>query len=225
MATTISRPPRRGPRPDPERRARRAEEILVVATDHFSRRGFHNTDIQDLADELGAGKGTIYRCFATKEVLFLAAVDRVMRQLGDRLDAVLGSVPDPLDRIETAVRAYLAFFDAHPQYVELLIQERAVFRDRQQPTYFLHREQRIERWRGLYRELIAAGRVRPLPPAQITDVMSSALYGTMFTNFFAGRKKSLEQQAGELIEIIFHGILTEAERARRISAAAEKERG
>lgn len=187
----------------------------MQATREFARRGYHATDVQELADELELGKGTVYRYFPSKGALFLAAVDRVMLLLRERIDAVRARAADPLDQIAEAMTVYLAFFDAHPEFVELLIQERAVFRDRKKPTYFEHRERNSGRWQALYRELMDAGRVRPMPPATISAVLSSALYGTMFTNFFAGRSKSLEDQAADLLDVVFHGILTEPERARR----------
>lgn len=196
-----------------ERAERRREQILAAATLHFARLGYHATDVQKLADELKLGKGTIYRYFATKEALFLAAVDRAMRRLVEQIDAVRAEAGDPLRMISHAVTTYLAFFDAHPEFVELLIQERAVFRDRKKPTYFEHRERNTGRWQALYRELMDAGRVRRMPPDAISDVLSSALYGTMFTNFFAGRDKSLEDQAAQILDIVLHGILTPGERA------------
>src|SRR3712207_9594593 len=64
--------------------------------------------------------------------LFQEAVDLVMREL---LTATRASTSeDPLEQVEFAIRSYLAYFDAHPEYVELLIQERAAFRDRKKPT-------------------------------------------------------------------------------------------
>jgi AcrR family transcriptional regulator len=198
----------------------RRDKILKIATDHFACHGYHETDVQFIADEASLGKGTIYRWFGSKEGLFLAAGDRVMRLLHAEVEAVRkrGTPPkevDPLDQISLAVVAYLAFFDANPAFVELLIQERAVFRDRKKPTYFEHRERNIGPWQELYRRMIAAGRVRKMPVDVITDVLSSALYGTMFTNYFAGRKKPLERQAEQILEVVFLGILSEPERSSR----------
>lgn len=180
----------------------------------FAATGYHETDLQELADELGLGKGTIYRYFATKEALFLAAVDQVMVRLRERIDEVRAKNYDPLERIGRAMQAYLAFFDSHPEFVELLILERAVFRDRKKPTYFEHRERNVGTWRALYQQLIDAGRVRPISPETITDTISSTLYGAMFTNFFAGRHKTLERQAAELVNVLFRGILSDPERAK-----------
>jgi hypothetical protein len=124
-------------------------------------------------------------------------------------------IDDALDRIERAVHAYLHFFADNPDFVELLIQERAQFRDRKKPTYFEHRDRNVERWRDMYRELIAQGRVRTMPVERITNVFSQALYGTIFINYFTGEHKPHEQQARDILDVVFHGILTEKEVQRR----------
>src|SRR5438445_1163544 len=138
-------------------RALRQEEILDAAARLFADHGYANTDTQLLADELGVGKGTLYRYFTNKESLFLAAVDRAMTMLRTQVDAGIAGIQDPLDQIAEAIHIYLAFFAEHPHFVELLMQERAQFKRQKEPTYFRHRAANIERWRDLYRSLIAAG--------------------------------------------------------------------
>lgn len=197
------------------------EEILDTATALFAEQGFSDAVTQELAAKLQVGKGTIYRHFPSKRDLFLAAADRVMRKLQDRVESNIAGITDGLERITRAVATFLAFFVEHPQYVELLIQERAYFKDRQRPTYFEHREINIKRWRQVYRELIAAGRVRDIPVNHITDVVSNMLYGIMVTNFFNGQAKPSEVQARELLDIVFFGILTGPERDRRKSAPGD----
>jgi AcrR family transcriptional regulator len=196
-------------------RERRREEILEAAARLFAERGYAGADTQLLADRLRVGKGTLYRYFRTKRELFLATADRVMHRLRQAVDDSMAGAADPLDGVARGVRAYLDFFANHPQFVELLIQERALFKDRKKPTYFEHREANVERWRAFYRALIAAGRIRDVPPERITDVFGNLLYGTMFTNYFAGQRKSSAEQAEDILDIIFHGILTRPERQRR----------
>jgi AcrR family transcriptional regulator len=194
--------------------ARRQEEILTAAVRLFAKHGYADTDTQRLADELGVGKGTLYRYFPSKEALFLAAVDRAMRQLRQHIDDSMADVVDPLDQVVAAVRAYLRFVADHPEFVELLMQERAQFKHRKKPTYFEHREANLERWRAHYRSLIAAGRVRDMPVEHITDVMSQLLYGTLFINYFTGQRKPSDEQAEEILNVVFAGILSNEERRR-----------
>lgn len=200
---------------DPSLRERRCEQILEGAAKLFAEYGYADTDTQVLADRLGVAKGTLYRYFRSKRQLFLAAVDRVMQRLRQEIDRSVAEVEDPLDKVARAARVFLDFCAAHPEFVELLIQERAQFKDRKKPTYFEHRDVHIERWRALFRSLIVAGRVRDVSPERITDVLSDLLYGTMFTNYFAGPRKPSEAQTQDILDIIFHGILSPTERRRR----------
>ena len=126
-----------------------------------------------------------------------------------------------MERAERGVAEYLTFFQQHPQYVELLIQERAEFRDRKKPTYFVHRDAHRGPWQDLFRGLIAAGRVRDVPVERICDVLSDLVYGTMFINYFVARRKPVEAQAAEILDMVFHGILSEPSgpNAKRPAAA------
>lgn len=192
----------------------RREEILDMATKVFAKNGYPNTDLQVIADKLKIGKGTLYRLFPSKRTLFLSAADRGMHNLRARVETDMADAADPLDRIARAIRSYLAFFDAHTELIELLIQERAEFKDREKPTYFEHRDANLGPWQELFRGLIAEGRVRDLPVDRIIDVMSNLLYGTMFTNYFAGKQKSFEEETQDILDIVFNGILSTKERLK-----------
>ena len=193
---------------------RRREEILAVATEEFARRGFPNTDLQDVADRLGLGKATVYRYFRTKDALFLSAVDRGMRLLTESVNEVAARAADPLDRIIRATHEYLRFFDDHPELVELFVQERAQFRDRRRPTYFAHRDANLGPWKALFLSLMDQGKIRRMPVDRITDVFNAALYGAIFTNYFEGRRRRPDLQARETLDVIFRGILGPKARRR-----------
>lgn len=211
-AADASTPHRVGRPVNEELRERRREEILEAAVTLFSQKGYAAADTQVLADTLAVGKGTIYRYFPSKEALFLASVDRGMQQLSEAIDRSVADIADPLEQIRAAILAYLTFFEEHPEIVELMIQERAQFKDRKRPTYFEHRQAHLGRWQEVYRTLLAAGRVRDLPSDRIHDVIGDLMYGTMFTNYVAGRRRPLREQAQDVLEVVFRGILSEKER-------------
>jgi AcrR family transcriptional regulator len=164
------------------RQERRRTEILDAATTVFAQVGFTSTDVQQIAVAAGVGKGTVYRYFPSKEELFLATVDQGMQRLTAAVNLAAAEKHSPLDRIAAGVTAYLTWFEHHPEMVELFIQERAQFRDRQRPTYFVHQEANLAPWREL-------------------------IYGTMFTNRFTNRQASLASQCERILEIVLHGIL------------------
>jgi AcrR family transcriptional regulator len=197
-------------------KTRRQEEILEAAAALFAECGYSEADTQTLADRLGVGKGTIYRYFPSKRELFLAAVDRLMSQLHQSIaKAVSDRLQDPFDRLHDAINAYLRFFAERPELVELLIQERAHFKDRAKPTFVKHNEEFVEQWRCEFRKMTADGRVRDMPFEKFNEAMSDLLYGTMFTNYFARRNLPAAEQAKDIHDFALYGILSDSEREKR----------
>jgi AcrR family transcriptional regulator len=208
---------KRGPGrpPDAALQELRREQILEAATGVFAECSYRNTDLQCIADFLKLSKASIYRYFPSKEELFFAAVDRGISRLDEYINQHSSAEPDPLVRLARAIEAYLAYWHANPQIVELLIQERAEFKDRKQSTYFVHKEKCLAPWREIYLNLMAEGRVRRMPVDRILEVVSDLLYGAMFTNHFTGRAKPHAEQAQDIVDIVFRGILADAEQKRR----------
>ena len=203
-------------------KTRREEEILEAAAILFAECGYSQADTQTLADRLGVGKGTIYRYFPSKRELFLAAVDRLMSQLHETInEAISDESQDPIDRILHSMNAYLKFFSDQPELVELLIQERAYFKDRTKPTFIEHREKFVQQWRGEFLNMIAAGRIREMPFKKFNDIMSNLLYGTMFTNYFARQNRPTAEQANDLYDFALYGILSDSEREKRLRTSNE----
>jgi AcrR family transcriptional regulator len=206
---------RRGPgRPrNLELASQRCEEILPIATEIFASKGYASTDVQEIADRLGIAKGTIYHYFPSKELLFLAAVDRGMAGLNAAIHHSLGTEEDTIKQIARAIRSFLKYFDTHSDVVELIVQERAEFRDRKKPTYLEHRERNIAPWHELFRSLCKSGRFRPLNEEQVTQTISNLLYGTIFTTYFARDGQTFESLSKQVLSLVFAGLLSDAELA------------
>lgn len=189
----------------PDRKAERRQAIVATAARLFAVKGYANCEMESVAAEHGVAKGTLYLYFKSKQELFCACVDQGMRALQETVQAAAEGEAAPFDRISAAIRAYLLFFERHPEQVELLIQERAFFHDRQAPTYFTYREQSRERWRAVWTGLVEDGSIRPdLNVDQILDFIGNLVYGTMFTNHFLGR--SAEEQYEGIMDIFYRGI-------------------
>ena len=195
---------------------RREEEILEAAAIFFAECGYSEADTQTLADRLGVGKGTIYRYFPSKRELFLAALDRLVHHLHESILAAIKEIEDPIDRMLHVINTYLTFFRDQPEVVELMIQERAYFKDREKPTYFENQDKFCSEWQAEYERLVAAGRIRDIPFDKFHEVFSDLLYGTMFTNYFARRQRATIEQAKDIYDIVLHGILSDSEREKRM---------
>ena len=66
-----------------ERRDRTAAAAML----HFSEHGYRGSRVEDIANEVGVAKGTVFLDYGSKEGLFLAAYQRAVRLLPAWLDA------------------------------------------------------------------------------------------------------------------------------------------
>ncbi|MBX3074663.1 TetR/AcrR family transcriptional regulator [Candidatus Obscuribacterales bacterium] len=212
MTNTLNK---RGPgRPrNLELTSQRQEEILATATEVFADRGYASTDVQEIADRLGIAKGTVYHYFPSKEQLFLASVDRGMAGLSRAINEGFDPKTDPIKQIAQAIRAFLQYFDTNADVIELIVQERAEFRDRKKPTYLEHRERNVRPWNELFEALSLNGRFKPINAEQVTQTISNLLYGTIFTTYFARHGQSFESLSNQVLKLVFAGILSESEMA------------
>lgn len=74
------------------------------AMDLFWRKGYQATSPQDLVDELGIGKGSLYATFGSKRELFGLALDRYRAAQGDTLTEVIDRSGPVHDRLRAALQ-------------------------------------------------------------------------------------------------------------------------
>jgi AcrR family transcriptional regulator len=65
----------------------RRERIVEAAMRHFAEHGYRGGRVEDIANDVGVAKGTVFLDFASKEGLFLAAYQRAVSSLPAWLDA------------------------------------------------------------------------------------------------------------------------------------------
>jgi TetR/AcrR family transcriptional repressor of nem operon len=95
-------------------RAFDAQEALTQARDLFWTRGYANTSIQDLGDELSVQRGSLYAAFGDKHSLYLRAVDLYAREMRERLERALATGP-VLPTLRRMLLDPAALTGAHPQ--------------------------------------------------------------------------------------------------------------
>ena len=75
------------------------ESALESAMDLFWRRGYEATSVQDLLEEMGIGRGSMYGTFGDKRELFLAALDRFEETRVARAGEILNGSPSAMEGI------------------------------------------------------------------------------------------------------------------------------
>ena len=84
----------------------RRNEILDVAERLFGTKGFDHTSTNDILNEIGIARGTLYYHFKSKEDILDAMIERITRQLTAKAKAIAGNKEIPiLQRLTMTVMA------------------------------------------------------------------------------------------------------------------------
>ncbi len=110
---------------------------------------------------------------------------------------------------------FLKFFEAHEELIELLIQERSEFKNRQSHSYTRNWLKNSDRWRERIQTSIDEGRFRNVSVDGFIDVLNDLLYGAIFTHYFSKRERDLQSTAKIISDIVLNGILTDSEREKQ----------
>jgi AcrR family transcriptional regulator len=103
----------------------RTKEIIAAAAKLFKEKGYHATTIQDVADEVGMLKGSLYYHIKSKEELLYLVTKEPIRELIERQKKLMESDLSPQQKIVEFIRSHLKAFDANYPHMFVFLQERA----------------------------------------------------------------------------------------------------
>jgi AcrR family transcriptional regulator len=103
-----SKPHKRPPRTETPHR--RDQELLDVATRVFYERGYADATVQEVAEELGILKGSLYHYIDSKEDLLVRLVEQIHTDAEVMLaDVIAADLAAPADRLELYVRRVIEY--------------------------------------------------------------------------------------------------------------------
>jgi AcrR family transcriptional regulator len=94
-------------------RAHRRDQMLQVAARLFSERGYHGTSMQDLAEDLGMLRGSLYAHIESKEDLLFHIVDEGADRFIARMSEVASSDSDPFEKLRAGLLAHITTVAEH----------------------------------------------------------------------------------------------------------------
>ncbi len=101
----------------------RHRRILDAALKVFSRKGYRDSSVDDIAGSSGTSKGGVYFHFPGKQAIFLALMDRAAQQLLQRIEGAIARETEPVARAEAALRTVLRTFARHRALARLFLIE------------------------------------------------------------------------------------------------------
>lgn len=91
----------------------RHRRILDAALRVFSRRGYRDASVDDIAGESRTSKGGVYFHFPGKEAIFLALLERTATRLLEKIEESIALHDDPIAKADAALLTVLRTFARH----------------------------------------------------------------------------------------------------------------
>jgi len=184
----------------------RYQRILDAALRVFSRRGYHDSSVDEIAGKARTSKGGIYFHFPNKEAIFLALLDRATARLLAKIDEAMASQTDPIARAEAALLAVLRVFAKHRALARLFMVE-ALGAGREFHSRMADiRSQFAAIIQRQMEEAIRQGIIQPID----TEVASHAWFGALnevITSWvFSGRPERLEDAYAALKPLLMQSV-------------------
>ena len=101
----------------------RQAELVAAALALASERSPPLITTADIATAVGISQGAVFKHFATKDAIWLAAMVWVQASLLERLEAAAAGAASPLDAMRAMFMAHVDFVTAHPGVPRVLFHE------------------------------------------------------------------------------------------------------
>lgn len=155
-------------------RHEKVDVIFQAAVEVFAESGFDQAKMDDIAQEAGVAKGTIYYHFKSKEELFVGLMNEGMEKLIDCVWRNIGLKQTPKEQLEALIYSQVHFFMQNGKLAKLLLNEAFGTKERQRQF-----RAKIRDYLQLIEKILQAGCERG--DFQITYIqeMASAIFGAI----------------------------------------------
>ncbi len=188
-----------------------ADEILDATDKLLSQYGYKKMTIDDLAREVGIGKGSVYLHFKSKEQIALSHVDRIVDRLINRLHEIATEKTQPDERLAKMVVERVEFrFRSVQHYTaslnELLASIRPALLERRRK----HFEAEAKVFAKVVREGIESGIFRKLDPLETAAAMlisTNSLLPFSLSVKELGELDEIRKKAQQTARLLIYGLV------------------
>ncbi len=187
------------------------EAILDAADDFLARFGYKKMTIDDLAQAVGIGKGSVYLHFSSKEEIALSHIDRVIERLKVELKIIADKKISPKERIrQMLLKRVLHRFDSVQHYTQSLNDILSALR----PKLLVRRKTYFEEEAGIFAAVVKEGQKakifggeNSLETAAMLLLATNSLLPFSLTTRELGERDEVEEKTRRLAKLLLNGLL------------------
>ena len=168
-----------------EERELRRKRILEGALEVFHKKGLEGATMDEIANEAGFGKATLYYYFTSKEEVFCAIMEKGWKPLWEEIEGIIH---------EQDVSAHDLFLDALSKVVKIILQDQNLYRFLfTAPKAITNMPENLQNWRtyqnrlyGSLKGLLEEGMIKSEFPQTDAELLFRAIGGLFHGILFLG---------------------------------------
>ena len=196
-----------------DKRIRIINAALIV----FSREGFQNSKIEDIANTADIGKGTLYEYFSGKDELFLEVFTNFKESVLSKYWIVLNDGRNPLSKLKNIAKISAEICADDKMQMKFLAQFSFECISREEGNKFSgllneYNEEIAALISGIVKEAIDEGLLKPLDVEILSKNFADSLFGMYMRYQLSRDKMNLQTASLSLYDIFIKGAGTFAGR-------------
>jgi AcrR family transcriptional regulator len=186
-------------------------DAILDATDRLlAKHGFKKMTIDDLAAEVGIGKGSVYLHFKSKEEIALSHIDRIIERLNLRLNEIAESRGSVEARLRKMILERVLFrFDSVQHYSQSLNELLANLR----PQLLERRQRHFEVEAHMFASVLEEGKKAgsfsikdPMTAARTLLDATNALLPYSLSAYELGERQEIEKKTMNVADLVLNGL-------------------
>ncbi|MDJ0754428.1 MAG: TetR/AcrR family transcriptional regulator [Ardenticatenaceae bacterium] len=190
-----------------ERKKSRQEEVYAAAAKLFATKGYHATRVQDIADELGILKGSLYYYFSSKEDLLVKITEGKIEELLAAIEAIAETGYPPRQKLALAIDEHLRFFQQHVHIYTIFVKEQLADINKRTANNARKMNRAYQQvWKRMVEEGIKSGEFRPDLDTELIMRAILGLCNYTWTWYDPAGRVQIRELARIFTEMILSGI-------------------
>jgi AcrR family transcriptional regulator len=177
---------------------------MDAALNIFSRKGYHDTRMDEIVEEASTSKGAIYFHFPNKEKLFLALVDQFADLLERRVNEAIGTRTG-MERVQAALVAVLETFGKYRRPAKILLVQAVGLGNVFEKKRLEVTDRFASLIEGYLQQAIASGDIPPVDAHVVSHAWMGAIYNVVIQWVYTG-EPSQERILSALLPLLLRSV-------------------
>jgi AcrR family transcriptional regulator len=196
--------------PKPDVSEERKGQIMNAAEDVFAQKGFSNARMDDIAEETGLSKGTLYLYYKSKDDLIIAILDRIFQRefkAFENLDFTSMSATDAIwtftEKTSKDVKMMMRLLPITYEFMGLAFRNKFV-----QKTFKAYLHHYLDLLMPIIQHGIDTGEFRSADAKEIAIAMGAVIEGTLLLWVYDNSLIDPEQHIRSGMKLLLEGVQT-----------------